>query len=271
MCAWPWVALEPSPGARSRPRLRCMERPSTRRTSVTRPRLRCTARPRRAKTASRSSLRSAASRMRSPSQPSPLKAAIQRRYIFMATAPTFPPKTNGSLPRVDGPLKVTGSAMYTSDHNLPGTLYAVPVCATIAKGTITSIEISRAEAMPGVKAVYHRGNIGKIFRAAPATGFSGIIDERRPPFEDDVVRYYGQYVAAVVAVTYEQAIAAANAVKVTYTIEKHDVREHLDAEDKPKIDSTRGTPDEAFAAAPVKIDETYVTPTETHNPIELHA
>jgi xanthine dehydrogenase YagR molybdenum-binding subunit len=189
----------------------------------------------------------------------------------MATAPTFPPKTNGSLPRVDGPLKVTGSAKYTSDHNLPGMLYAVPVCATIAKGTITSIETSRAEAMPGVKAVYHRGNIGKIFRAAPATGFSGIIEERRPPFDDDIVRYYGQYVAAVVALTYEQAIAAANAVKVNYSIEKHDVREHLDAEDKPKVDSTRGTPDEAFAAAAVKIDATYVTPTETHNPIELHA
>jgi len=189
----------------------------------------------------------------------------------MATASTLPPKTNGSLPRVDGPLKVSGAAIYTSDHNLPGMLYAVPVCATIAKGTITALDTSRAESMPGVKAIYHRGNIGKLFRSAPATGFSGIIDERRPSFEDDTIRYYGQYVAAVVALTYEQAIAAAKAVKVTYNAEKPDVRKHLEVDEKPHVDSTRGNPDEAFASAPVKIDETYVTPVETHNPIELHA
>jgi xanthine dehydrogenase YagR molybdenum-binding subunit len=185
---------------------------------------------------------------------------------------TLPPRTNGGLPRIDGPLKVSGHAMYASDHNLPGMLYAVPVCATIASGTITSIDASRAEAMPGVKAVYHRTNIGKIFRAAPAEGFSGILDERRPPFEDDTIRYYGQYVAAVVAQTFEQAVAAADAVKVTYKPDKFDVSTHLAAaDDKPKVASHRGDPDAAFNTAPVKIDETYVTPTETHNPIELHA
>jgi xanthine dehydrogenase YagR molybdenum-binding subunit len=186
-------------------------------------------------------------------------------------SPTVPPKTNGSLPRVDGPLKVSGGAMYTSDYNLPGMLYAVPVCSTIANGSIVTIETSRAEAMPGVKAVYHRGNIGKIFRTAPAVGFSGILDERRPPFEDDTVRYYGQYVAAVVALTFEQATAAANAVKVTYKSEKPDVRDHLDTDAKPKVDSHRGDPDAAFASAAITVDQTYVTPTETHNPIELHA
>jgi xanthine dehydrogenase YagR molybdenum-binding subunit len=189
----------------------------------------------------------------------------------MAIAPTLPPKTNGVLPRVDGPLKVSGSATYTSDHNLTGMLYAVPVCATIASGTIAGIDSSRAESMPGVKAVYHRGNIGKLYRAAPAVGFSGILDERRPPFEDDTVRYYGQYVAAVVALNFEQAIAAANAVKVSYRVDKHDVRTHLETDEKPKVDSSRGSPDEAFSAAAVKIDQTYGTPVETHNPIELHA
>ena len=134
----------------------------------------------------------------------------------MASILNLPPRTNAGLPRVDGPLKVSGVAMYTSDHNLPGMLYAVPVCATIANGTITAIDSSRAQSMPGVKAVYTRQNIGKLFRTAPAQDFSGILDERRPPFEDDTIRYYGQYVAAVVALTFEQAVAAANAVKVTY-------------------------------------------------------
>ena len=35
--------------------------------------------------------------------------------------------------------------------------------------------------------------------------------------------------------------------------------------------SKRGDPDAAFASAPVKIDQTYITPSETHNPIEMHA
>ena len=48
--------------------------------------------------------------------------------------------------------------------------------------------------MPGVKAVYSYGNIGKLYRTAPPSGFSGIVDEQRPPLEDEVVRYYGQYV-----------------------------------------------------------------------------
>jgi xanthine dehydrogenase YagR molybdenum-binding subunit len=189
----------------------------------------------------------------------------------MASILNLPPRTNAGLPRVDGPLKVSGVAMYTSDHNFPGMLYAVPVCATIANGAITAIDSSRAESMPGVKAVYTRQNLGKLFRTAPAQGFTGIVDERRPPFEDDTVRYYGQYVAAVVAVTFEQAVAAANAVKVTYNSQKPDVRDHLESDEKPKEDSKRGNPEPAFQSAPFKVDETYVTPTETHNPIELHA
>ena len=191
------------------------------------------------------------------------------------TPPNFPPQTKGTRPRVDGPLKVSGAAMYSSDYNLPGMLYAVPVCATIANGTITSLDTSHAEKMPGVKAVYHRQNVGKLFRSAPPSGFSGILDERRPPFEDDTIRYYGQYVAAAVALTYEQAFAAAKAIKATYKSEKPDLRGHFDTkemtEPEPHVDSHRGDPDAAFKTAAVTIDQIYVTPTETHNPIELHA
>lgn len=186
-------------------------------------------------------------------------------------APQIPSHTSGTFPRVDGSLKVTGGAKYTSDHNLPGMLYAVPVCATIAKGTIARLDVSKAEGMPGVKAVYHRANVGKIFRSAVGGGFDAMLDERRPPLEDDVIRYYGQYVAVVVASTFEQATAGAKAVAVTYNAEKHDVRGHLESEKKPKVDTQRGAPDEAFAAAAVKVDEVYGTPVETHNPIELHA
>src|SRR5437879_2824724 len=106
-------------------------------------------------------------------------------------------------PRVDGPLKVTGTAQYTSDFHFPGLLYAVPVEATIANGKITKLDTAAAEKMPGVRAIFHRQNIGKIFRSTAERGFVGICEERRPPFEDDIVRYYGQYIALAVADTFE--------------------------------------------------------------------
>src|SRR5207302_558418 len=154
--------------------------------------------------------------------------------------------------------------------------------ATIAKGKVVKLDTAAAEKMPGVRAIFHRENIGKIFRSVQGTGFEGITDERRPPFEDDVVRYYGQYVALAVADTFEAARAAADAVRVTYAKEKPNVDTDLKADDEPqtvmtsfapvnRVQSERGDAEGAFATAAVKLDQTYVTPAETHNPIELHA
>jgi len=185
-------------------------------------------------------------------------------------------------PRVDGPAKVTGTAKYTSDFHFPGMLYAVPVEATIANGRVVKLDTAAAQAMRGVRAVFHRENIGKIFRSVKEPGFAGICEERRPPFEDDVVRYYGQYVALAVAETFEAAKAGADAVRVTYEAQKPNVETRLTADDDPdviaatfgpehRLQSQRGDADAAFASAPIKLDQTYVTPAETHNPIELHA
>ena len=196
-------------------------------------------------------------------------------------APTFSP-IGRATPRIDGPLKVSGLAQYTSDFHFPGMLYAVPVEATIANGRVVKLETAAAEKMPGVRAIFHRENIGKIFRSVQEPGFESISDERRPPFEDDIVRYYGQYIALAVADTFETAKAAADAVRATYTKEKPNVETHLEADNEPdtvattfeernRLDSKRGDPDGAFASAPVKLDQTYVTPSETHNPLELHS
>jgi len=187
-----------------------------------------------------------------------------------------------STPRVDGPQKVTGTAQYASDFHFPGMLYAVPVEATIANGRVVKLDVAAAQRMPGVRAIFHRENIGKIFRSVLGPGFEGIIDERRPPFEDDVVRYYGQYIALAVADTFESAKAAADVVRVTYDKETPNVDADLKADDEPqvvatqfgpanRVQSERGDAERAFASAPVKLDQTYVTPAETHNPIELHA
>ncbi|GJH32997.1 molybdopterin-dependent oxidoreductase [Paraburkholderia hospita] len=173
--------------------------------------------------------------------------------------------------RIDGPLKVTGRAQYTSDIDLPDMLYAVPVCATIASGRVTSLEFAAAEAMPGVRAVLHRGNIGRFYRISGNSMETGFVDEARPPFEDDLIRYYGQYVAAVVAETFEAASNAAAAVKVGYEKTAHDVSDKLEAKDELHVQSERGDSASAFDTSETTLDETYVTPVETHNPIELHA
>jgi xanthine dehydrogenase YagR molybdenum-binding subunit len=200
----------------------------------------------------------------------------------MAATSSTPSVIGKPRPRVDGPLKVTGAAKYTSDFHLPSTLYAVPVGATIGSGEIRSVNTSAAERMPGVRAIYHRRNIGKLFRMKKGDSFDAdisYVDESRPPFEDDVIRYYGQYVALAVADTFEQAKAAADAVEVSYRPEKPNVDPDLDPEklpksDKkatPKIESQRGDADGAFASAPVQVDAVYRLPPETHNPIELHS
>src|ERR1700687_6102935 len=185
-------------------------------------------------------------------------------------------------PRVDGPRKVSGLAQYTSDFHFPGMLYAVPVEATIANGRVVKLDTAAAEKMPGVRAIFHRQNIGKIFRSVQEPGFESICEERRPPFEDDVIRYYGQYIALAVADTFETAKAAADVVRATYAKDKPNVKNDLKADDDPdvvattfgpyaRLESQRGDAKGAFTNAPVKLDQTYITPTETHNPLETHA
>lgn len=194
-----------------------------------------------------------------------------------------------AMPRIDGPLKVSGTAMYTSDHHFPGMLYAVPVGSTIAKGRIEKLDVSRAEKLPGVRAILHHGNFRKVYRAAHDVDFTSYMDEYRPAFEDEIIRHYGQFVALAVADTFEQATAAAEAVRVTYHAETPNVARDLGLGAKPAVKkpgeanspekenappgvvSERGDAEKAFDAATVKIDQLYTTPPETHSAIELHA
>jgi len=178
------------------------------------------------------------------------------------------------LARIDGPLKTTGAAMYAADYHFPGMAHAVPVTSTVAAGTIRSIDASTAEKMPGVLLVLRRENIAPLFRLAPG-GHGGRTSESRPPLEDSTVRYWGQYVALVVAETLEQAQTAAAAIKVEYDTAAPNVSTKLDdpqtAELPLHTESKRGDVEAGFASAPVKVDQTYVTPAETHNPMEMHA
>src|ERR1700761_6749517 len=182
------------------------------------------------------------------------------------------PLVGAAVTRIDGPLKVTGKARYAVDHPTANIAYGFPVSSAIAKGCIRRIDTSVAERMPGVITILHHGNSDLLFRTAGPFEPNSRTSESRPPFEDDVVYYYGQFVALVVANTFEQAQDAAYHVKVDYQEEKPLV--HLDdapaPQGPPVKNYSRGNAEQAFASAPIKIDETYITPVETHNPMEMH-
>lgn len=175
------------------------------------------------------------------------------------------------VPRIDGPLKTTGTARYSADHHFPNLVHGMPVQATVGSGRIRTLDTSAAEKMPGVLAVLHHGNLRDVYRTFPHEQDASMA-EARPPFEDDKIYYWGQYVAAVIAETLEEAKAAAAVIRVEYDAAPPDVRPDLSAGyDGPRESSwKRGDPDQALTSAPVTIDETYVTPVETHNPMEMH-
>ena len=177
-----------------------------------------------------------------------------------------------AVPRIDGPLKTTGTARYSLDRSFPNLAHGVLVESTIGKGRIRSLDASVAETMPGVLLVLHHGNLENVYRTFPREQ-DGSMAETRPPFYDDQIYYWGQYVAAVVAETLEQAQAAAAAIRIEYDAETPDVRTDLSAGYDGTRESSwkRGDPDQALSSAPVVVDETYVTPIETHNPMEMHS
>jgi len=180
-----------------------------------------------------------------------------------------------STPRIDGPLKTTGSAMYTSDHQFPELVYAWPVTATVSSGTVEKIDSTDARKIAGIIAFYTHEDIGPLYRTPPSSGLSLLLDERRPPLEDTKVSYYGQYVGVAVARTMEQARAAAEAVKVSYAKLPHNTTDDLLGTplSTPAMNpgDRRGDAATAFKNALVKHNAVYKTPAETHNPIELHA
>lgn len=188
-------------------------------------------------------------------------------------APYTPsPIIGASLARIDGPLKTTGRASYAADYNFPRMVYGVAVGSTVANGTIRSVDTSAAKKMPGVLLVLTHENINAALRV-PNGVRAGRNSETRGPLEDNIIGYWGQYVALAVAETFEQAQAAAAAVHVQYDGKQANVSTVLDDADvtSSRTNSKRGDTDSAFPSSPVQIDETYVTPVETHNPMEMHA
>jgi xanthine dehydrogenase YagR molybdenum-binding subunit len=180
--------------------------------------------------------------------------------------------------RVDGRLKVTGGARFAVEWPLDHLAYAVLVSSTIANGRIKSFDLSAAQKVPGVLYIMTHENAPKLkpVMTNPAEGDAA---GRRVPLQSPVVYYAGQYIAMVIADKLEQAQRAAELVRVNYEEQPPaiNMNRERDKARKPKqvagkaADVTRGDVDAGLAAAEVKVEETYYTPTEHHNPMEPHA
>ncbi|MBB3192124.1 xanthine dehydrogenase family protein molybdopterin-binding subunit [Halomonas cerina] len=176
-------------------------------------------------------------------------------------------------PRVDGEAKLTGHADYTVDHRLVGMLHGYPVPASIAHGRLEALSLDAARAMPGVVDILHHGHFPDLHRSPNSMRDGDAVSEVRLPFEDNRIHYHGQYVALVVAETFEQARAAAFRVAPRYRQEPGAMPglAASDAEGSEAGEYTRGEPELAFGLAPVILDETYTMAAESHVPLEPHA
>jgi len=113
-----------------------------------------------------------------------------------------------SLPRIDAPGKVTGSAVYAADFALPGMLYGKVFRSAEPHARLVRLDTTRAASIPGVRAVVTAADAADVRYGA------AVKDE--PVFASDVVRYVGQPVAAVAAVTLEAAEEALAAIEAQY-------------------------------------------------------
>ena len=222
----------------------------------------------------------------------------KERKVPVDEPPPLPPNSELAYigkptPRYDGPAKVMGKGKYTADIHLPGMLYASMVDATVAHGRIVSIDTSAAERLPGVRAVHV---IEHLYGVAELRDPSQETPSRYP-----VVRYAGQPIAGVAAVSQQIANDAAKLVKVQYdtmafVVDRSDAR----AEDAPVVfpgpadaagsagggggpknvpqkgnvhgpqRKTVGDVQKGFAEADVVVEGEYFTQVQTHSALETH-
>lgn len=175
------------------------------------------------------------------------------------------------MDRVDGRLKVTGTARYSYEWPHDAPLYAYVVQSTIASGRIRTLDTAAAQRSAGVRLVLTHEN------TPPQT-----IDEHRkaaPQLTGPEIRNYGQPIALVVADTFEQARAAAFLVRAAYDQAETHADLHAAAAqaftpqpaNDEKADSAIGEFDSAYAGAAVKLDVNYTTPLQSHAAMEPHA
>jgi CO/xanthine dehydrogenase Mo-binding subunit len=112
------------------------------------------------------------------------------------------------VPRIDNTGKVTGEARYTADVLLPGTLWAKTLRSPHSHARIVRIDTSRAESVPGVRAVLTGNDVRGILYGRRYRDISILAQDR--------ARFMGERVAAVAADSLEQAEHALDLIQVDY-------------------------------------------------------
>lgn len=176
------------------------------------------------------------------------------------------------IDRIDGRAKVTGTALYSADHDEDRLLHGYIVTATVGHGRVAAIDATAARRMPGVLLVMTHENAP---RQAPAPAKADDRHARpKPQLADNRVKHYGQPIALVVAQSPEIARAAGDSLLITYTraVGAYGLEAaRATAYDPEKGDSRLGDLANAMSRAPVWVDATYKTPYQCHAMMEPHA
>jgi CO/xanthine dehydrogenase Mo-binding subunit len=140
-----------------------------------------------------------------------------------------------SVKRTDLLDKVTGNARYVADMPFPGLLFGKMKRCNVAHARIRRIDTARALALPGVKAVLTHENVPRVLHAgSPHPRSASVTCDQY--ILDDKVRYWGEGVAAVAAISEEIAERAVELIEVEYeTLPAVFTTEDAERSDAPRI------------------------------------
>ncbi len=178
-----------------------------------------------------------------------------------------------AVTRYEAPRKVSGGARYAADFMPAGMLHGALAVSTIAKGRLTGLDLVAARAEPGVVAVFARADLPPF---DPPKGFysGGPGTASFVPMTSDEIRYAGQPIAYVVAENAAAARRGAALVKASYAptqahVEMDPSASFLAEGEKMKVH--KGDVEKGIAGAAAVVDQTYHTPFQHHNPMEMFA
>ena len=188
--------------------------------------------------------------------------------------------TGAGIDRVDGRLKVCGLAPYAAEFIAPRLAHAVLVTSSVAKGRIARMDGAAVAALPGVLAVltpFDAPRLPQAGKAVPPPPAGRVLSL----LQDDLVHYNNQPIAVVVADTLERAAEGARRLQVTYAADGAAAALDFDAAkarafapekaNREPAAHRRGDLAAGLAAARSRIEASYTTPVEHHNPMEPHA
>ncbi len=169
--------------------------------------------------------------------------------------------------RIDGPLKVSGTATYSAEYDIAGAAHGYLVLATVARATVTSLDDADARKVPGVLDIFTSEKF------LPHTNQPGQTEEPKAPNKH--VLYAGQPIALVVAETFEAARDAAHRLRPVYAELPATTGFDAGTAEKPKdsqiaAHASQGDIEKAMGDAAVTLDFTYTTPSQNSVAMEPH-